>query len=241
MYETRHGLNEPPDRATLWRYMGLDKFVSLLEQKSLFFTRITKLQDDDPDEGRMPSGARDAIERNPHAFVGQPKISREEAVKVSLRDVESNRATICASCWTASPKESRYMWTHYPNGGQGIAIRTTFSRFRKAFGATDEYVFGGKIRYEATSVGTRVDIGQWVTVKRGRFEHENEFRALTFDSSGCTCGPGILVPIDVKTLLQEVRVSPMANDRLDVVQELVRCYGLTCLVMKSGLHPPEQE
>ena len=118
-----------------------------------------------------------------------------------------------------------------------IAIRTTFSRFRKAFGATDEYVFGGKIRYDEPYTGTRVDIGRWVTVKTGRFQRRNEFRALTFDASGCTCGPGILVPIDVKTLLQEVRITPMANDRLDVVQELVRCYGLTCPVMKSRLSP----
>ncbi|MDQ1391242.1 MAG: hypothetical protein QOF30_219, partial [Acidimicrobiaceae bacterium] len=41
----------PSDETTLWRYMDLPKFVSLLEKGALFFSRADKLGD--PYEGSL--------------------------------------------------------------------------------------------------------------------------------------------------------------------------------------------
>ena len=52
MYKEVDGITPPDDRDTLWRYMSLEKFVNMLETKSLFFTRADKFED--PFEGFIP-------------------------------------------------------------------------------------------------------------------------------------------------------------------------------------------
>jgi hypothetical protein len=42
-------LPENSDEKTIWRYMDLPKFISLIHKKSLFFTKASKLYD--PYEG----------------------------------------------------------------------------------------------------------------------------------------------------------------------------------------------
>lgn len=49
----KYRIISPEDGATLWRYMSLEKFVNMLETKSLFFTRADKFED--PFEGFIPS------------------------------------------------------------------------------------------------------------------------------------------------------------------------------------------
>ncbi|WP_152680419.1 hypothetical protein [Chromobacterium subtsugae] len=49
------------DDDVLWRYMSLDKFINLLDSKTLFFTPISFYAQTDPFEGYMPKVAMDAL------------------------------------------------------------------------------------------------------------------------------------------------------------------------------------
>ena len=40
MSQENSWFNPPPDDAVLWRYMDFTKFMSILAEKSLFFTRV---------------------------------------------------------------------------------------------------------------------------------------------------------------------------------------------------------
>ena len=44
MYKELDGIIPPSDKTTLWRYTNFEKFVNLLDTKSLFYTRADKFE-----------------------------------------------------------------------------------------------------------------------------------------------------------------------------------------------------
>jgi hypothetical protein len=70
MIDNNHSAFFPPkDNCTLWRYVDLTKLLSLLENRTLHFTRADEF--DDPYEG-MPSPAVIRLMRNPDSNGGFP-------------------------------------------------------------------------------------------------------------------------------------------------------------------------
>ncbi len=55
MYKT-HEVCNPPDSTDecIWRFMDLPKFISILEKKALFFSKVSKLDQFDRFEGHYP-------------------------------------------------------------------------------------------------------------------------------------------------------------------------------------------
>jgi len=51
----------PPD-AQLWRYLGLATLIDILQKGSMFFPRLSKL--DDPYEGSVPMAVRAFLDRS---------------------------------------------------------------------------------------------------------------------------------------------------------------------------------
>jgi hypothetical protein len=45
MFKEDPEFNTPPDETTIWRYMDFTKFIALLEDNSLFFSRGDKFRD----------------------------------------------------------------------------------------------------------------------------------------------------------------------------------------------------
>lgn len=52
MYSAKPSFDVPDEHTTIWRYMDFTKFVSLLDKKTLYFTRSDKF--DDKFEGATP-------------------------------------------------------------------------------------------------------------------------------------------------------------------------------------------
>src|SRR5438132_14095582 len=89
----------------IWRYLDFTKFVALLDSRSLFFARVSTLED--PFEGSFPP-AQSVMERVIGAFPPGlvPKGARIE-LEPGIQDVwKTMRYWAMVNCWHASSHES---------------------------------------------------------------------------------------------------------------------------------------
>ncbi len=130
MYSDFPGAQKPSDDSTIWRYIDFTKFVSMLEDKALFFCRADLLGD--PFEGFLPQSTIDFyfppdVETK---VAGQANKDRKMVAKIARQNVFVN-------CWHANEHESAAMWHLYSD--KGVAIRSTFGRLKASLGASEEW------------------------------------------------------------------------------------------------------
>ena len=220
--------------ATLWRYLDLARFVSLLQTHALHFCRGDKFQD--PFEGSYPISNLSDFCPTGESY-----------------DAEAWRRFVVVSCWHASDCESDAMWRLYSKEGQGLAITTSRKSLEQAL-AGEGYVKGvNYIDFIRGRADLRVpsDVFEY---KRKAFVHESEVRAIIthYPQTGfeggmpCLSRPvdgeefperGYPFEIDLEKLINSVVVSPSAPDWFfEVVKLLVEKYELSPqLVMRSSL------
>jgi hypothetical protein len=81
----------------------------------------------------------------------------------------------------------------------------------------------------------------YIVHKRKSFEHEQEFRAVVYCNETCAFDrvgqKGLLVPIDIAKLIEEIFVSPTSQSPLlEVVAGLTKKYGLKATVLRSRVN-----
>ena len=209
-------LKYPALDATLWRYMDLAKFTDLLESKALFFARANKLED--PFEGSWPDASHKQIEQDTKNETDQSgSVALWRAV---MKKSKEERCFTMVNCWHKSSHESEAMWKLYAKSGFEVAIKTDFKSLVHSFTCRlpDMFAKVEYIPYESE----KMPWSPWAPFlhKRLGFEHEKEVRAVIT----CTVGErtdrfrdenenGIHVQVDPMDLIQEVVVSPYAEDR----------------------------
>jgi hypothetical protein len=235
-----HQIFEKPQNpeAKLWRYMDFTKFVSILENQALYFTRSDKFRD--KFEGHIPNFNKN-VAPNVYSELGPENIeallSQTQLLTKHLRE----RTVI--SCWHLNEYESAAMWDLYLKSSDGIAIQTTYSRLVKSFNNTDKTIYIGKVNY--------IDFeNEWMPEgnafypfihKRKSFEHEREIRAMhnVFPSPN-TPSPfdwGVNINIDVDILIEKVYISPDApNWFSELVAQIIKRYELNKTVVHSNLY-----
>ena len=238
-----------PD-ASLWRYMKLSTFLSLL-RGTVFIPSLEKLGADDPKEGFLPWASPSSDDLC--SFVAEKRLLDstkawllEKATAQDLHDIGFHQASPGGTelillriwyhelqkrraiwCWHMSDNESMAMWNVYAH--QGIAIKTDPDSLCKSLGLDDSWqVLGGVLDYK------RPDWKSWdyledettalsrpFMFKSVDYEHEKEVRiVLKLDSRE---GPGMHIPIDPTTLLKEVVVSPfLLEDEQGALVEILR-------------------
>ena len=218
-------LIQPADGDTLWRYQTFPKFQSLVTKQALFFCRLDKLGD--PREGKLPSATADSIKD----FLNTR--NKDDTIKLSN---ELTRATVVVNCWQMSNYEDALMWQSYAN--PGVAIKTTFSSLKDSLRLSYSHVEGGIVQYidhdkdeivrvQSEGRGRQWSSGEMATLKYRAFEGEKEFRLLSNllvtvidGNSGMVVEPkrtdsGIFVNVNLYRLLDEVVISPHADDELE--------------------------
>lgn len=231
MYRPHAALESPPDDATLWKYLDFTKFVSLLDRRSLHFSRTDKL--DDPFEGTYP--------RMP----GLSESDRQELETISA----IHQSSILVDCWHGNPYESEAMWKLYADWERGIAVRTTFRDMRESFTCSED-IFIGLVRYidyETEEIDLSLQLEPYIT-KRKSFEHEREVRAISVlteyengqpVSSEEKYAAGLYHEVDLDRLIGEVLVAPRAADWfVELVGSVMHRYGLEADVRRSTLADP---
>jgi len=226
--------------------MSLARLIALLQGRALFFS--------------CPDRFGDAFEGSaPHPNV----IGRQEMVDLAIRDgmtpeqarlvydhshiQQSATSWVGVNCWHMNEHESAAMWKLYVDGGEGIAIKSTFARLRDAFLAVERPIFIGAVTYINYETEPIADNNLFAPFmfKRTSFAHEREMRALVWkfpdfhlgdDYATRPMGDGVNVPADVETLIESIRVAPSSPRWfVEVVEAVVRVFGLSFEVAQSSL------
>lgn len=212
---------EDPD-AALWRYMDLPKLVALLTRKTLWFARADTLGD--PHEGAFGEFNQ---RTRPHVYQDVP----EDQLSGLSNYYRLLTKYTFVNCWHLSEVESAAMWSLYTPLGQGVAVRSTYSRLTESL-RVDEQVFVGRVKYvdPATEWIPEGNLLYPFVHKRRSFAHEREVRAVVqrppqTTSSGEDAPAGLDVEVDVDCLVESVFVAPGQPGWFKaVVQDVVEAF-----------------
>jgi len=202
--------------------MTFDKFLYLIDKKALYFARADQFHD--PLEGTFPNGA----------------VKLFSALKMkNLNEFLSKAAFLCqsvaANCWHMNDSESLGMWQRYTNNGQGVVVRSTYSRLKKSMSAYSiDPIRIIEMQYITFSNAVLPPIlGYPFEYKDVHYKDERELRCIIYRKNSIN-GKGIPVPINTETLIGDIYTSPFAPiDLHDSVRAIVAKHGLSKRIFVS--------
>lgn len=242
-----------PNKAEgIWRYMDFAKFVALLKDKSLYFSRTDCL-------GDHFEGARGLVERQSEwkehcleyfraAYTNLPggekstmsaeEIERnaeklyEDVARVAKKDLERT----FVSCWHNNDVESEAIWRIYcQNSTAGIALQTTVGKLYSSLDQS-KFIKFGHVKYVdfKKHFSGSYDRIFW---KRKSLSHEAEIRAVYEIPHGEKCDlPGLNISIDLEDAIERVIVSPFSPPWFkEILEETMSRFGVKIPVVKSEL------
>jgi hypothetical protein len=236
VYSPHPSVKSPPDGTKIWRFIDLSKYISLLSTRTLFFSKPENLQD--PYECLPPKRNLESIAFDQD---GSPRFGSKENVQKALQMSKDDRAEVVINCWHMNEHESAAMWKLYLKSEEGVAIESTFSRFREGLlpdGDGQTYI--GEVQYVDYRTA-RVPVGNLFYTflhKRLSFEHERELRAFRWSHEYKDVKWGVHIPVSPETLIERVRVSPTSGEWFcQVVKSITEKFGLDPhLVIQSDLY-----
>ena len=240
------------DGQSVWRYMDFAKFIALLRQKGLYFTRAKNFFD--PFEGAIGLAEnqekwdnhflkffREAVSTAPS---GYPKIEKpeQELDREARRLLEEMK--VCSprvrdalvSCWHENDDESEALWQLYcPSLGPGLAIKTTVGGL---WDATSEagHAIVGRVKYMNFQESYASIQNERIFCKRRSLSHEREVRVvITNDRKNPT--DGLELPCDLEKLIHEIVISPFAPPWfLGVLTDTVEKFGFSFKIRPSSIN-----
>jgi hypothetical protein len=246
---------------TIWRYMDLSKFLSLLDHSALFFVRLDHLTTFDPLEGYYTSANLQVDEIPYDQLPNEWKTAGgiedenlwEELKKVSRQSREfgkANRAVTFVNSWHIQNHESAAMWRLYLKSDEGLAIQSTTDRLIAGMANYKEYeVHVGMMKY-IDYAKDAIPMGNLLSPflhKRKSFEHERELRALIWTPQhGKNSMPpgvnkhahdnGLYVSVELNDLIERIYVASTAPEWFhELINSLVTRFGLNKPVLQSDL------
>lgn len=168
---------QPEDaEVKLWRYLDLDKFEWLLENKRLFMPVTEELGD--PLEGTRPAGDKKWWDEQAEKAEDNEKrdIINSNSIKISTF-ANSFRKNYFVSCWHMNSDENDKMWEYYTKTSESVAISTTYSNFRSVL---PNYIYSGVVRYiDYTSEKLPTfNLFEYIMHKNIDYSFEKEVRAV---------------------------------------------------------------
>jgi len=225
------------ENVKIWRYVDFTKFVSLLDTKSLFFSRSDKLGD--LFEG---STSRANIKLRPSIY--QDKIP-ELGLKQMSEFTERLRYHTFLNCWHINEFESDAMWKLYAKNNTGIAIQSTYKRLVDVLKENEEAYVGEVkyIDYESDWLPEGFTFYQFMH-KQNSFKHETELRAIIqrypnpekgifIDKPGPL---GLSIQINLDELIEKIYISSTSPEWFsDLVKSISKKYNMTKEISFSKL------
>jgi hypothetical protein len=222
----------------IWRYMDLAKFVSMLQNHSLYFSVVAELGDD------MEAAC-------PRLTNGADPFQQQDAFgRWSL-----GRCINFASCWHLAEDESAAMWNIYAGRHQGIAVQSTLKALSSAFPAAEQedankilkIGFVDYIDPDGEELLPRfANMYAQVLRKRQWYAYENEMRLVccppdnwvepvSINEPGRFRRSGVWVRCNLRELIQSVVVAPKAPPYLRAaVSEVFKRFEFDPAIVKSS-------
>ena len=212
----------------IWRYVDMPRFLSILENRALFFTCVDQLED--PFEGSLSRSDYASYEDGLWEASGDSGIANGLWLEENRKNsIDQRRYTFC-SCWHQSSFESAAMWKLYSDIGKGLAIQSTVERLRHCLPA---YIKTEPVRY--IDFETESTLERRFLTKRREFSHERELRAI-FSDDASVQKTGINVPIEPDALIEKLVVAPfMPAWFRELVGKIIVRYGCGFHVKTSVL------
>jgi hypothetical protein len=230
----------------VWRYMDIAKYLGMLQQRALFFTRATMLGD--PFEGSSTKPMVAAREYVLQHRATDPALARFKGIPAAAIDTGHIFKTLVNSylvnCWHMNEHESAAMWNLYSKSNESVCIQSTYRKLRSCLPAC---VMIGEIKYIDYNVEMfPIDISfNFIVHKRKSFEHERELRAVFWEMDSSTEANGYKVKVqpaglwvetDLSKLIEAVYVNPEAQPWLaSVIAEVTAKYELPVRASQSAL------
>jgi hypothetical protein len=242
----------PLDRLgrSVWRYMPYWKFDDLVTRRSLFFTRLRYIVDQEIDifEGALGQANFERPQVNADWMLhnvlapGQPTeivdvMNRYYGDREWIRDMqESDRDNTYINCWFTGEYEDERMWNEYVPDGDGIVVQSTVRMLMASLQDTPGSIQMDSVVYYNRTPDAMVPPDPYRTplYKHIFYQHEHEFRCFVVvpqihgEYVEHPDKIGYWVPCALSQLIQRVRTSPSApHDLLHHVQELCEGSGLS--------------
>jgi hypothetical protein len=223
-----------------WRYMDLWKFISLLENKALYFIRGIYLRELDSYEGTLPKPNQSFTpEELFEKMFGRPldikmfsrNFTPERFLESYMTYREGIQVSALVNCWSLNQYESMGMWNGFASGEQSIAIRSSVSKLKKCFGKYIDYnVYVGQVSYidyELEEIGPS-NYMKPLMHKTKYYESEKEVRCIInddddisfipedepstffYEQEGVVYSRGFNVDVDLDILIEQIYISPKA-------------------------------
>jgi len=231
MFHDHPSFKAPNDKNTkIWKYMDITKFLSLVVNETLYFTRTDKLGD--PFEG---------------SYTRQAHIARNDGGRKYLTWYENLRSKMLINCWHINEYESEAMWKLYSKSNEGIAIQSTYDRLVHSLERDRNYHtqvgLVNYLDYNMETFETGNACNPFLT-KLKSYDCERELRAITdlstwnpgTNSHKETVEHGKHLPIYLDLLIEKVYVAPYSEDWIfELVQEMSRKLNVNFKIIRSDL------
>ena len=227
MIEVHKYLKVADGDTVIWHYMPIRHFLTLLNSKHLYFSRVDHL--DDKAEVLVSDAERQYWKK---------------VLKIDLGSwVESERKRVFVNCWIKSKMENSVMWSAFASQGNGVAIKTTVDKLIRSYQG-DKHVNILDVNYidhrlqPIQPPDGPINVLRFFSTKRIFYEPEQELR-LIYESSKVDEYDFFQIPIDINVLIEELRVGPNTEeDVLDMLRIMVPVKGGSFPVVRSELFYP---
>lgn len=225
-------LFEHSREATIWRYMGLPRFLMMVHSASLQFSRADRF--DDVFEGSISDATRQTLQYG-------PDVTPEMIAHFNKIHLWWKQWTF-VTCWHQAERENALMWSAYAR--HGVAIKTTYAKLAAQL---PDVALLAPVMYkdysrELVPEGTHMRY----FVKRHFFADEREIRSVIVDPPANAQGTedlertnaesGRAVPVDLTAMLDAIVSRPFAPiEEHEMLERVIRAAGLLTPVLQSQL------
>jgi|GEM_PF-1737635 len=212
------------DNTSLWRYMDIYGFLSLLTEKKLKFTNLSEFEDGF--EGRMPFQNQSTLSID-FTNMSQSFVRSVSEVEDLHNRLESVRKKTWASSWQQTNGECSLMWRVYGGRQNGVAIKTSTEDLLKSLDAKNKYV-AGPVRYinYFEEMIPEEDELSFSFHKQHGYNAEQEFRVVITDAETDPDSKPKLIDLDLCKVIKSVVISPWAGEwQLNALKDVVNSLG----------------
>lgn len=214
----------------LYRYINLSQFLSFIESKKTYLTKVKTWQD----TWEVPESKIPVMHEN-----GKIEFSKK-----------NNTDDMFGQCWSLT-SESDALWRIYSSDQEGLLIQTSTSKFDIIedikFGMIAPVIYYRNLKDGIVDLENREDyhelFGQ-AFLKRQAFEHEKEVRLVTINNPRCLGirydeARHIYVDLDPLIFIEKIIIDPRASDwYVKTIQKYCKRVGFEHSPSKSELYSP---
>lgn len=185
----------------IFRYISLSTLVNMLYNGTLYVSNIQSFSDI-----REKEGMKKDIEPLP---IISPCPAYHDRIRIQREEKKRQRIlSLCASCWTMDNRgngendESFLMWKAYTGNEMTCRIATNLENLINSLKDSVDDIVISDVVYNEDSNMTECE--KLIFRKSLHYEQEQEVRMVVLNDNR----DGISIPVDIGTLLNEIRLSP---------------------------------